>query len=121
LQFSWLTPFMPRRALKRLADALVADPDRPVFCSNGGDLGPVQCRLDGSVAEYGTARLTWQHATRQWLEQTGGQMFLQSWRIGEKIGISVGAYQLGAKNTKAALRELAAHTLAEFGLTGEIG
>jgi hypothetical protein len=121
LQFFWLAPLMPRRALKRLADTLVADPDRPVFCSNGGDLGPVQCRLDGSVAEYGTARLTWQHATRQWLERTGGQMFLQSWRIGEKMGISVGAYQPGAKNTKAALRELVAHTLAEFGLTGEIG
>jgi hypothetical protein len=121
LQFFWLTPLMPRRALKRLADTLVADPDCPVFCSNGGDLGPVQCRLDGSDAEYGTARLTWQHATRQWLERTGGQMFLQSWRIDEKMGISVGAYQPGAENTRAALRELAAHTLVEFGLTGEIG
>ena len=34
--------------------------------------------------------------------------------------ISVGAYQPGAENTKPALRELAAHTLAEFDLTGEI-
>jgi len=47
-------------------------------------------------------------------------MTLQSWRIGGKIGISVGAYQPGAENTKPALRELAAHTLAEFDLTGEI-
>jgi len=43
-----------------------------------------------------------------------------SWRIGGKIGISVGAYRSSAKNAKPALRELAAHTLAEFDLTGEI-
>ena len=47
-------------------------------------------------------------------------MTVQSWRIGGKIYITVSAYQPGAENTKPALRELAAQTLAEFGLTGEI-
>ena len=47
-------------------------------------------------------------------------MTLQSWRIRDKIRITVGAYQPGAENTKPALRELAARTLAEFDLTGEI-
>ena len=37
-----------------------------------------------------------------------------------KIFIPVLAYQPGAENTKPALRELAARTLAEFGLTGQI-
>jgi hypothetical protein len=37
-----------------------------------------------------------------------------------KIFISVGAYQPGAENTKPALRELAARTLAEFDLTGTV-
>ena len=37
-----------------------------------------------------------------------------------KIFINVLAYQPGAENTKPALRELAARTLAEFDLTGEI-
>jgi hypothetical protein len=55
------------------------------------------------------------------LSERVAKCFLQSWRIGDKMGISVGAYQPGAKNTKTALRELAAHTLAEVGLTGEIG
>jgi hypothetical protein len=45
---------------------------------------------------------------------------LQSWRIGDKIGITVEAYQPGAENTKPALRELVARTLAEFDLTGDI-
>jgi polyketide synthase 5 len=48
-------------------------------------------------------------------------MHLQSGRIGSKVGISVVAYQPGAVNTKPALRELAAKTLAEFDLMGEIG
>jgi hypothetical protein len=106
--------------LKRLSNVLAADPDLPVFCSNLGGYGSVLCRLDGTDAEYATARLTWQHATRQWLERTGGLMVLQSWRLPGKTGISVSAYQPGATNTKPALRELAAHTLADFGLTGDI-
>jgi hypothetical protein len=61
-----------------------------------------------------------QRVTRQWLERAGGQLTLQSWRIGDKIGITIEAYQPGAENTKPALRELAARTLAEFDLTGEI-
>ncbi|WP_414687599.1 hypothetical protein [Mycobacterium sp.] len=120
LQLLWLIPFTPKRALKRLADGIAADPDLPVFCSNLGDLGSVLCRLDGTDAEYATARETRQHVTRQWLERTGGHMMLQSGRIGGKVGITVVAYQPGAKNTKPALRELAARTLAEFDLTGEI-
>ncbi len=47
-------------------------------------------------------------------------MTIESFRVGSKIGISVEAYQPGAENTTRALHELAAQTLAEFGLTGEI-
>jgi hypothetical protein len=116
----WLTQFAPKRALNRLSDVMVGDPDLPVFCSNIGDLGLVVCRLDGTDAEFATGRAVGQHVTRQWLEQAGGLMSLQCWRIGAKVGITVVAYQPGAKNTKPALRELAAHTLADFDLTGEI-
>ncbi|WP_375488467.1 hypothetical protein, partial [uncultured Mycobacterium sp.] len=119
-QLLWLTSFIPTRALKRLSDATAADPDLPVFCSNLGDLGPVVCRLDGTDSELVMTRVTAQHERRDWLEQTGGQMILQSWRIRDKIRISLSAYQPGAENTKSALRELAARTLAEFDLTGEI-
>ena len=111
-------PVQPKRALKRAT--AVADPDLPVFCSNLGDFSSLVCRLDGTDAEYVTTRGSWQHITRQWLERTGGQMFVQSGRIGDKIGITVEAYQPGAENTKPALRELVARTLAEFDLTGEI-
>jgi hypothetical protein len=120
LQFLWLAPFTPKRAWKRMSDAMPADPDVPVFCSNLGDLGWVMCRLDGTASEFVMARVTNQHESRQWLERTGGQMILQIWLNRDTIRISVGAYQPGAENTKPALRELAARTLAEFDLTGEI-
>ena len=119
-QLLWLAPFTPKRAWKRMFDAMPADPDLPVFCSNLGDLGSVFCRLDGTDSEFVIARATAQRERRQWLERTGGQMMLQSWLIRDKIRISVGAYQPGAENTKPALRELAARTLAEFDLTGEV-
>jgi hypothetical protein len=120
-QLLWLTPFMPKRALKRLADAAAADPDLPVFCNTLGDLGSVLCRPDGATdAEYTAARGTRQHASRQGLERTGGQMTVLSGRLGSKIFVTVVAYQPGAENTKPALRKLAAHTLADFDLTGEI-
>lgn len=121
-QILWLTPFMPKRALKRLADAMDTNPDLTVSCSNLGDMGSVVCRLDGTYAEQGMARGTRQHVTRQWLERIDGHMNVVSLRappVG-KIFITVLAYQPGAENTKPALRELAARTLAEFDLTGEI-
>ena len=129
-QLVWLAPFTPRRALKRLADTALNDPDRPVFCSNLRDLGPMVFALARSEAEYATIsahlyplhliRVIVQRVTRQWLERAGGQLTLQSWRIGDKIGITIEAYQPGANNTKPALRELVARTLAELDLTGEI-
>ena len=119
-QLLWLASFTPKRAWQRMADTLAADPDLPVFCSYAGDTDPAICRLDGTDAEYAYARAPGQHVTRRWLEQIGGQMALLSGRIGGNIFITVSAYQPGAKNTKPALRELVAHTLAEFDLTGKI-
>ena len=129
-QLLWLVPFTPKRALKRLADAALIDPDCPVFCSNLRDLGSVVYAFARTDAEYASVsgalntlhliRVIGQGVTRQWLERAGGQLTLQSWRIGGKVGITIEAYQPGAENTKTALRELAARALAEFDLTGEI-
>jgi hypothetical protein len=117
----WLTQFAPRRALNRLSSVMVVgDPDLPVFCSNLGDLGSVVCRLDGTDAEYATARAIGQNETRRSLEQAGGMMRMQCWRLRDRVFITVVAYQPGAENTKPALREVAARTLADFDLTGEI-
>jgi hypothetical protein len=121
LKLRALIPFTPKQALKRMVDAGFTDPDVPMLCSNLGDFDPLVCRLDGTYGELVMTRATGQHVTRQWLEQTGGQLTLQSWSSGgSKIYLTINAYQPGAENTKHAVRELARRTLAEFDLTGKI-
>lgn len=115
----WLLPFRTTRSLRRGGDAALANPNLPVLCSNLGDFSTLISRIDGTDAEYVTTRGA-STATRRWLDRAGGVLRLQSGRIGDKFGISVVAYQPGAANTKHALRQLVARTLAEFGLTGEI-
>jgi hypothetical protein len=122
LRLAALIPFTPKRTWRRGVDATFADPDRPVVCSNLGDVGSVVSLIDGTHCDYAFARGIRQRVTRQWLERTGGQLQLLSLRtpVLRKIFIHVLAYQPGAENTKPALRELAARTLDEFDLTGEI-
>lgn len=122
LRLAALTPFTPKRTWKRGIDAALADPARPVIYSNLGDVGSVVSLLDGTHCDYAFARGTRQNVTRPWLERTGGQLQLLSFRVQPlgKIFIHVIAYEPGAENTKPALRELAARTLAEFDLTGQI-
>lgn len=121
LRLRSLIPFTPKRALKRMVDAGLTDPDLPLLCSNLGDFNPLVRRLDGTDGELVMTRVTGQHVTRQWLEQTGGQMTIQSWRTGgPTIYITVNSYQPGADNTKRALRELVASVLDEFNLNGKI-
>lgn len=119
-QLLWLPSFVPKRMLKQMVARAPADPDRPVFSSYLGDLSSLISQADGTVAAYANARTTGQRESRQLLERTGGRTVILSGRISGKIFISVGAYQPGAENTTCALRELAAKTLTDFGLTGEI-
>lgn len=119
-QLLWLPSFVPKRMLKQMVARAPADPDQPVFSSYLGDLSSLISQADGTVAAYANARTTGQRESRQLLERTGGRTVILSGRISGKIFISVGAYQPGAENTTCTLRELAAKTLTDFGLTGEI-
>ncbi|MGH3726118.1 MAG: hypothetical protein ACRDUS_18570 [Mycobacterium sp.] len=119
-QLLWLPSFAPKRTLKRMVDRMPADPDQSVFCSYLGDLSSMIGCPAGPIADFQNARATGQREKRRLLERTGGRMFILSARLNGRMFISVGAYQPGATNTNEALRELATHTLADFGLTGEI-
>jgi hypothetical protein len=119
-QVPWLTLIMPSWLLRRMDKGAVADPDLPVFYSNLGDLGSLVSHVDGTPAEYFTARVIAQRETRRWIERIGGQLILQALRVPGRFVISVNAYQPGAENTKLALRRLAAQALADFKLSGEI-
>jgi hypothetical protein len=120
LQLLPLIPFVPKRAVKRGTNALFNFTDLPVSCSSLGELDPAVGRVDGTDAEYVMLRGVNRRVTRQALEQRGGILTLIGGRLVGKMSISVVAYQPGGENSKSHLRELAAHTLAEFDLTGKI-
>ena len=118
LELMPLTPLVPKRLVKKVADMMIASDDMPVVCSNMGDLPPMLTSVDGTEAEYTSFYGVDQATPRGELEHGDGQLVVVSGRISGKIIIGIVAYQSGAENTKARLRELAAETLAEFDLTG---
>jgi hypothetical protein len=121
LQLLPLIPFVPKRAVKRVADAAFGfSADLPVSCSNFGELPLEIGRPDGTDAEYVLLRGLDREVTQEVLEERLGLLNVVSGRLGNKISITVGGYQPGGDNSKPRWRELAAKTLAEFGLTGEI-
>ncbi|MGV0853561.1 hypothetical protein [Mycolicibacterium phlei] len=115
-----LVPFVPRRALAKVADAFFGSgDDLPVSCSNLGDLDPAVGRVDGTDAEYTSLRGVDQGVRRAELERMGGQLVVVAGRLNGKVTLCIVGYQCGAENSKARLRELALQALGEFGLTAE--
>lgn len=115
-----LVPLLPKKAVRLLADSIVGAGDLPVTCSNVGVMPEELASVDGTPADWSVFRGVDQGLTRRFLELSGGQLVVVSVLVGGKINIGVEAYQPGAENSKARLRELVADTLAEFELTGEI-
>jgi hypothetical protein len=116
-----LIPFVPKRAVKKLADVLFGfAADLPVSCSNVGDLPLEIACVDGTPAEYVGLRGVDRRITQELLEQRCGLLTLVVGRVNGKMSISIIAYQPGGTNTKVHLRELAAQTLAEFELSGVV-
>lgn len=121
LELLGLIPWLPASGVKGIAELLFGySEDVPVSCSNLGDLPPELSRVDGTDAEYVFIRAVDANVTQRDLERSRGQLVIVSGRINGKVSISVEAYQVGAQNSKARLRELAKQTLAEFQLTGVI-
>ncbi|QEN17085.1 hypothetical protein D3H54_08195 [Mycobacterium sp. ELW1] len=121
-QFAPLTPFTPQRAWRQMVDYGLNDPEQPSLCTNLGDTGPAAIRPDGTLCSTAFARGASQHLTQHWLEKIGSQLHVYFGTAVElnKVGICICAYHPDSVPTKAALRELAAQSLAEFGLTGEM-
>jgi hypothetical protein len=116
-----LMPWLPRGAVKGLADLLFAySEDLPISCSNLGDLPEDLARPDGSPADFVFIRALDSSVTLGELQRSHGQLVVVSGRINGKISISVEAYQLDAENSKARLRNVVEQTLAEFGLSAVV-
>ena len=98
----------------------VGDHDRPLAARGIREAGLAGDWLRAAAPPVDAVLCSTATRTRQTLERTGGRLVILSGRLSGKIFISVGAYQPGAENTTLALRELAARTLADFDLVGEI-
>lgn len=116
-QLQPLIPLTPEWLAKRMTGTLLATP--AVGCSYLGDIDPMIGRPDGSDADSLFVRGVTQHVTRQIVEQVRGMTAVSGGRIGDKVSIAVLVYELDL-NAKSDLRELAAETLTEFGLSGAI-
>jgi hypothetical protein len=117
LQLLALAPLTPKRVMRKLADVAYGYTD--VGCSSIGDIDPSVGRADGTDAEQVFIRGVRQRFTQQSFDRPRGILTV-SGRIGGQVFIAVVAYQLEGKDSKDELRELAARTLSEFGLTGVI-
>lgn len=116
-----LVPWLPRRAMRGMADATFGfTADRPVFCSNVGDMPAEIMRADGTDAEYMFIRGIDRRVTREALERRSGLLTVMSARAGSTVIMSVVGYEPGHPNTRDWLRDIVDATLADFGLTGHI-
>ena len=94
--------------------------DRPVFCSNVGDLPAEIMRADGTDAEYIFIRGIDRRVTREALERRSGLLTVMSGRAAGKVILSVVGFQPGQLNTAAWLRAVVVAVLADFGLNGRV-
>ena len=116
-----LVPWVPRRAMRAMADATFGfTADRPVFCSNVGDLPAEIMRADGTDAEYIFIRGIDRRVTREALERRSGLLTVMSGRAAGKVILSVVGFQPGQLNTAAWLRNVVVAVLADFGLNGRV-
>jgi hypothetical protein len=110
----------PKWAARRAAGFAQGTAERPVTCSNIGDVDPAANRPDGTDAANLSIRMIEPGITKRHIELTGGQLNLLSGRVQGSIFIAISAYPIGETNSKGELRELTLRTFAEFGLNAKI-
>lgn len=116
-----LIPFVPKRGIAKMVNvAFGFTTDVPVSVSNLGDMPAEMMMADGTPARYLCFRGVDRQVSKRTLDNRGGILTVAAGRLGGKVVITVISYQPGQENTQAGLREVIAHTLGEFGLSGEI-
>ncbi|OBF29913.1 hypothetical protein A5724_02330 [Mycobacterium sp. ACS1612] len=110
-----MVPFVPRRLMKRMVSVATGD-GASVVSSHLGEVPAEVTRLDGSDADYCTARSVYPGVTTATMHRTGGVLGFICGRVNGKVGISVLSYQPGQTNSNAHLRQTLASTFAAFSL-----
>jgi hypothetical protein len=94
-----LVPWVPKRALRGLADSTIGlSADLPVFCSNVGELPAEILRIDGTEAEYLFFRGIDRRVTRAALERRRGLLTVMAGRVGGRlVGRTLSEFDLTAR------------------------
>ena len=111
-----LTPYIPKVALRRLEKAILKV-GQPVGCSNAGKMPSAVNRIDGTDAEYFSARLVEPGITAGVFAQMGGHLLLASGNLAGTQSTTVSSWVVGGTNTKAVLAETVEKALADYGMT----
>jgi hypothetical protein len=112
-----LIPFTPRWLVRHTEGIAMVTGQLPVGCSNLGSLDTVAARIDGADASEVSMRLAEQGMTLRRIERMHGQLFCGTGTINGSRFLTVAAYQCGAKNTTASMRELVQGALADLNLS----
>lgn len=121
LQLLPLTPFIPKRVVRKMADVLFSfSTELPVSCSNLGDVPAELARLDGTDADFVFLRGIDRVATRHALEHRRGLLTVVAARVAGTATLCFAGYAPGAENSRAWLRAELEKTLAAFELSGVI-
>jgi hypothetical protein len=112
---------MPQRTAATLVNRLFSYADeRPVSCSNLGDLPPALGLVDGAPCRRLLARAVDVNVTRRDLDRSHGHLVVVASRFSETMCLAIEAWQHDAANTAESLRAVARTVLEEFELQGEI-
>ncbi len=116
-----VVPWIPGATTATLVNQLFRyDANRPVTCSNLGELPSQLGAADGTPCRMLLVRAVDVQVTVGELARTHGHLVIISSRHHGVLSICIEAYQPGAENSAERLRDIAIKTLEEFGLTGTV-
>lgn len=114
-----LIPFTPKVVVRRLEN-LILKVGKPVGCTNVGDMPEETNRPDGTDADFFGIRGGEAGVTTAVLERLGGHLLVSAASMRGKVWFSVASWEADRTNTPAALSEVVAASLADFGLVAEL-
>jgi len=114
-----LTPFTPKLVARRLEN-LVLRVGKPIGCSNIGDIPDAVNRPDGSDADFFGVRGGEAGVTANTLARLGGHLLISAASMRGKIWFSVASWEADRTNTRAALTEVVAAAVGDFGLSAHL-
>ena len=121
LQLLPLVPWLSDDLIRKVADQFFDyREDRPVSCSNLGELDPSIGEIGGPMANCVLTRGVDTHVSLADMQRTHGHLVVVASRLMGKITLCIESYQLSAVNTRASLAIDVLNVLGSFGLDAHL-